>query len=183
MTYRYEEMPWPEVRQAVEHDPVVVLPVGTTEQHGYHLPLMVDYLCADEVARGAVEQVAPRALLMHPVTYSFNEHHLDYPGTISIDPQTIVDYLVCIGRSLAQHRLGRPGPADARERREGRAGFRRGGVAPRQVSRRVPRPGDPPAAGPARRGDVSYASIPGLVRYFVTIASAVQKARAPTVPV
>jgi creatinine amidohydrolase len=82
---------------------VVVLPVGTTEQHGYHLPLMVDYLCADEVARAAVERVAPNALLMHPVAYSFNEHHLDYPGTITIDPHTIVDYVVCIGNSLAHH--------------------------------------------------------------------------------
>jgi creatinine amidohydrolase len=103
MKYKYEELTWPEVREAVAQDPVVVLPVGTTEQHGYHLPLMVDYLCADEVARAAVEQVAPRALLMHPVPYSFNEHHLDYPGTISVDPQTIIDYVVCIGRSLAHH--------------------------------------------------------------------------------
>src|SRR5262245_25634119 len=103
MKYRYEEMSWPEVRQAVEHDPVVVLPVGTTEQHGYHLPLMVDYLCADEVARAAVERVAPRALLMHPVPYSFNEHHMDYPGTIAVDGHTVMDYVVCIGRSLAHH--------------------------------------------------------------------------------
>jgi len=103
MKYRYEEMPWPEVRRAVEHDPVVVLPVGTTEQHGYHLPLMVDYLCADEVARAAVERVAPRALLMHPVPYSFNEHHMDYPGTIAVDGHTVVDYVFCIGRSLAHH--------------------------------------------------------------------------------
>src|SRR5579859_1524589 len=96
-------MTWPEIREAVKMDPVIVLPVGTTEQHGYHLPLMVDYLCAGEVARAAVERSAGHALLMHPVTYSFNEHHLDYPGTISIDPHVIIDYLVCIGQSLAHH--------------------------------------------------------------------------------
>jgi creatinine amidohydrolase len=101
--YRYEEMTWPEVREATRHDPVVVLPVGTTEQHGPHLPLMVDYLCASEIARAAVERTAPHAILMHPVPYSFNEHHLDFPGTISIDPHTIIDYLFCIGRSLAHH--------------------------------------------------------------------------------
>jgi len=101
--YRYEEMTWPEIRDAVQLDPVVVLPVGTTEQHGYHLPVMVDHLCAEEVARAAVERAAPHALLMHPVAYSFNEHHLDYPGTIAVDAHTIIDYVVCIGRSLAHH--------------------------------------------------------------------------------
>lgn len=103
MKYRYEEMTWPEIREAVTVDPVVVLPFGTTEQHGYHLPLMVDYLCANEIARAAVENVAPRALLMHPVVYSFNEHHLDFPGTIAVDEHTIIDYVFNIGRSLAHH--------------------------------------------------------------------------------
>jgi creatinine amidohydrolase len=103
MKVLYEEMSWPEIRAAVARDPVVVLPVGTTEQHGYHLPLMVDYLCAQSVARAAVERVAPDALLMHEVPYSFNEHHLDFPGTIAIDGHTIIDYITCIGRSLAHH--------------------------------------------------------------------------------
>jgi creatinine amidohydrolase len=103
MKYRYEEMTWPEIREAARLNPVVVLPVGTTEQHGYHLPLMVDYLCAGEVARAAVERTAPHAILMHPVPYSFNEHHLDFPGTIAIDAHTIIDYIACIGRSLAHH--------------------------------------------------------------------------------
>jgi creatinine amidohydrolase len=96
-------MSWPEIREAVTRDPVVVLPVGTTEQHGYHLPLMVDYLCAGSVARAAVEAVAPNAILMREVPYSFNEHHLDFPGTIAIDAHTIIDYITCIGTSLAHH--------------------------------------------------------------------------------
>ncbi|HEX5417010.1 MAG TPA: creatininase family protein [Chloroflexota bacterium] len=103
MKYRYDELTWPEIRAAVKQDPVVVLPVGTTEQHGYHLPLMVDSLCAEAIARAAVEQTAPNAILMPTVAYGFNEHHLDYPGTIAIDAHTMIDYIVCIGRSLAHH--------------------------------------------------------------------------------
>lgn len=103
MTYRYEEMSWPQIREAAKSDPVVVLPVGTTEQHGPHLPLMVDYLCAESIGRMAVEKAQPHALLMHPVPYSFNEHHMDFPGTISIDPHTIIDYVSQIGYSLAHH--------------------------------------------------------------------------------
>ncbi|HEV7214868.1 MAG TPA: creatininase family protein [Chloroflexota bacterium] len=109
-TYRYEELSWPQVREAVAQDPVVVLPVGTTEQHGPHLPLMTDYVTAGGIADSAVRRLAeeagegaPPALVMHPVAYSFNEHHLDYPGTIAIDAHTIIDYLACIGRSLAHH--------------------------------------------------------------------------------
>jgi len=109
-TYRYEELSWPQVREAVQHDPVVVLPVGTTEQHGPHLPLMTDYLTAGRLAEDAVRSLADAAgdgpvpaLVMHPVPYSFNEHHMDYPGTIAIDAHTIIDYLACIGRSLAHH--------------------------------------------------------------------------------
>lgn len=103
MSYRYEELSWHQIREVVKSDPVVVLPVGTTEQHGPHLPLMVDYLCAESIGRMAVEQAQPHALLMHPVPYSFNEHHMDFPGTIAIDPHTIIDYISQIGISLAHH--------------------------------------------------------------------------------
>lgn len=108
--YRYEELSWPQVRAAAAHDPVVVLPIGTTEQHGPHLPVMTDYLTAGRIAEAAVRQLAEGAgagpvpaLVMHPVPYSFNEHHMDYPGTIAIDAHTIIDYLFCIGRSVAHH--------------------------------------------------------------------------------
>ena len=40
--YRYEEFTWPEIREAVAENRVAVLPVGTVEQHGPHLPLVTD---------------------------------------------------------------------------------------------------------------------------------------------
>ena len=103
MTYRYDELSWPAVRRAVARDPVVVLPVGTTEQHGYHCPLSVDSICAEGVARAAVERTQPHSLLMPTVTYAFNQNQMDFPGTIAIDTHTIIDYLACIGLSLAHH--------------------------------------------------------------------------------
>ena len=47
------ERTWPEVRAYLEHDDVILLPVGSTEQHGLHLPLMTDAAEAIAVARGA----------------------------------------------------------------------------------------------------------------------------------
>ena len=55
--YKYEEFTWPEIKTAVAQNRVAVLPVGTTEQHGPHLPLVTDVLTATEMSRLAVERV------------------------------------------------------------------------------------------------------------------------------
>ena len=103
MKYRYEEFSWPEIRQAVAGNRVAVLPVGTVEQHGPHLPLVTDVLTATEMSRLAVERDPSKAVLMPPVFYSFNEHHMDFPGTIAVAGETIIRYVTDIGVSLARH--------------------------------------------------------------------------------
>ncbi|HSB17648.1 MAG TPA: creatininase family protein [Bryobacteraceae bacterium] len=103
MKYRYEEFTWPEIREAVAQRRVPVLPVGTVEQHGPHLPLVTDVLCASEMARRAVERIPYEAMLLPPVYYAFNEHHLDFPGTIAIEGPTFINYVTDIGKSLAHH--------------------------------------------------------------------------------
>ncbi|HVW85193.1 MAG TPA: creatininase family protein [Bryobacteraceae bacterium] len=103
MKYRYEEFTWPEIRDAVADNRVAVLPVGTVEQHGPHLPLVTDVLTASEMSRLAVENDPSRAVLLPPVYYSFNEHHMDFPGTIAVEGETIIRYVSDIGRSLARH--------------------------------------------------------------------------------
>jgi creatinine amidohydrolase len=101
--YRYEEFTWPEIRDAVKQQRVAVLPVGTVEQHGPHLPLVTDVLTATEMSRMAVERISAEAVLMPSVYYSFNEHHLDFPGTIAVKGETIINYVTDIGLSLAHH--------------------------------------------------------------------------------
>jgi creatinine amidohydrolase len=101
--YRYEEFTWPEIKQAVAENRVAVLPVGTVEQHGPHLPLVTDVLTAAEMSRMAVERATGAAVLMPSVYYSFNEHHMDFPGTIAVAGETIVRYVTDIGVSLARH--------------------------------------------------------------------------------
>ncbi len=101
--YRYEEFTWPEIREAVAQNRVAVLPVGTVEQHGPHLPLVTDVLTASELSRLAVERIPSEAVLLPPVYYSFNEHHMDFPGTIAVEGPTIINYVTDIGISLARH--------------------------------------------------------------------------------
>lgn len=101
--FRYEELKWPEVGEAALRDPVVVLPVGTMEQHGPHLPLLVDFIIPHRIANDVAELLTPDVIVMPPVVYSFNEHHMDFPGTIAINMYTIIDYVAQIGFSLAHH--------------------------------------------------------------------------------
>ncbi|MEZ5398355.1 MAG: creatininase family protein [Bryobacteraceae bacterium] len=101
--YRYEEFTWPEIRQAVAEERVAVLPVGTIEQHGPHLPLLTDVITATEMSRRAVERIPAEAVLLPSVYYAFNEHHLDFPGTIAVAGDTFIGYVTDIGKSLAHH--------------------------------------------------------------------------------
>jgi creatinine amidohydrolase len=103
MKYRFEEFAWPEIRDAVAQNRVAVLPVGTVEQHGPHLPLVTDVLTATEMSRRAVERIPDAAILLPSVYYSFNEHHMDFPGTIAIQGETVIRYITDIGLSLARH--------------------------------------------------------------------------------
>ncbi len=103
MKYLYHEHTWPEVREAATRKPVCVIPCGTTEQHGPHLPLAVDFITAGLISELAVKRVAPDALLLPTVCYGFNEHHMDFPGTIAIPGQDFINYTAHIGLSLVRH--------------------------------------------------------------------------------
>ncbi len=48
-TYEYNKLTWPEMNDAIEMQKVVILPTGSTEQHGPHLPLDVDLFLVREV--------------------------------------------------------------------------------------------------------------------------------------
>ena len=101
--YYYDKLTWPEMRAAVAEKRVIVLPVGSTEQHGHHLPLDVDnYLCYS-VCEGAARLAPTDLLLMPHLSYGFNWHHIDFPGTIGIGWDNYVRFLLDIIKSLAHH--------------------------------------------------------------------------------
>ena len=101
--YEYDKMTWPEVREAAAQERVVVLPVGTVEQHGPHLPLDVDTFLCQRVCVGAAELVPKKVVLMPALPYGFNWHHIDFPGTIGIAWDTYVRFLLDIIKSVAHH--------------------------------------------------------------------------------
>ncbi len=101
--YRYERLTWPEINEAVDLEKVVVLPLGSTEQHGYHLPLDVDTKLASSVVEEAARRAPESMLVLPPVAYGYTHHVMDFPGTINIEPSHLVGFLLDITRSVAHH--------------------------------------------------------------------------------
>lgn len=99
----YSDHSWPEIKDLVRRNRVVVIPVGSVEDHGPHLPLDTDNLLVWEICVAAARKVPEKALVMPLIPYGFDEHHMDFPGVINVDPFHFINYLVDVGKSIAYH--------------------------------------------------------------------------------
>lgn len=83
-------------------DSTVVVPLGSTEQHGPHLPVCVDAAIVSAIAERAVNDAGEkvRVLLGPTLPFGFSHHHLAFGGTISIALPVYLDVLTEIGKSL-----------------------------------------------------------------------------------
>lgn len=101
-TILLEEMTWPEVKEAVEAGrTTVVVAVGAVEQHGPHLPLLVDAARGDRLAVEVARRLGS-ALVAPTIRIGCSEHHMAFPGTISLRRNTLeaicLDYAVSVSR-------------------------------------------------------------------------------------
>ena len=101
--YQFDELTWPEGNEAVEMGKIPIIPTGAVEQHGHHLPLKVDHLCANAVATEAARLKAEFALVLPPVSYGYVHHVMDFPGSINIHHEHFIQYVLGITKSLAYH--------------------------------------------------------------------------------
>jgi creatinine amidohydrolase len=93
-----------DINALAARDAVVIVPVGSTEQHGPHLPTQVDSLLVGEIARRAARQAAATTpVVVAPTVWSgLAEHHMSLGGTLSLDFVTFLSLLRCICRSLVR---------------------------------------------------------------------------------
>ncbi len=101
--YRYEDLTWPEINEAVEKELIPVLPVGTIEQHGRHLPTKMDMWSAREIADEAARRHPQRLLVMPAIPYGYTTHVMDFPGSITIHHETFIRYVVDVLKSACYH--------------------------------------------------------------------------------
>lgn len=94
---------WTEIDQMPDKENMVILqPVGAIEQHGPHLPLIVDAAISVAVLGKALDQLEAEipAYALPPLYYGKSNEHWHFPGTITLSAQTLIATLMEIGQSL-----------------------------------------------------------------------------------
>jgi creatinine amidohydrolase len=105
------KVPFPEVERVAQSGrALVILPVGVVEEHGAHLPLGLDSYAAEvyaETVAPHLEEKGYEVVVAPTIPYGVARAAIDFPGTLSLEPQTLKSLVVDIGRSLARHGLHR----------------------------------------------------------------------------
>ncbi|HLJ57058.1 MAG TPA: creatininase family protein [Chthonomonadaceae bacterium] len=95
---KYGELNWTQIEDASHK--VVVLPLGSLEQHGYHLPLLTDTMIGAEITRRAEEALGDEAVFLPMLWVGASDHHRAFPGTVSASNHVYVDLLVDMIESI-----------------------------------------------------------------------------------
>lgn len=102
--YLLGELTWPQARARFRETDVALLPVGSVEQHGPHLPLDVDGWDADHLAKQVAAACgAPRPLVLPLIPYGVSYHHDDFSGTLSVGSETLSRLVYEVGMAAARH--------------------------------------------------------------------------------
>lgn len=105
MAYYLSEMTWPEVQEALKTAVLAVIPIGAHEQHGPHMTENCDDVLAEEMARRLVTNLHPYAVMTPTIPFGISIHHIHFPGTITLRPETLTRVLYDVIWSLKQHGL------------------------------------------------------------------------------
>ncbi|GAC1447952.1 MAG: creatininase family protein [Chamaesiphon sp.] len=92
---------WPEVEAYLDQSSGIILPIGSTEQHGPTGLIGTDAICAEAIARGVGDAIG--AMVGPTINVGMALHHTAFPGTISLRPSTMIqlirDYLTCLAKA------------------------------------------------------------------------------------
>jgi creatinine amidohydrolase len=105
--WAYGDMTWKEVNDAVLARRVALIPVAAIEQHGPHLPIDTDNVIAEHYCIEAARRRPDLLVSIPAVPYGYNEHNMSFPGTISIQPETLLRFYFDVGHSLARQGFDR----------------------------------------------------------------------------
>lgn len=105
--YDLTEMTWPEVEEALTTVRMAIVPVGAHEQHGPHMAESCDAVLATEMAKRLAATLYPQVLVTPTVNMGVSPHHLNFPGTISLRPETLLALLRDMVTSLKHHGIDR----------------------------------------------------------------------------
>jgi creatinine amidohydrolase len=97
----FHNLTWTEAREAIKRGAVMILPVGSTEAHGPHLPLATDVIISEEMSHRAAQKLNEQsvdAFALPSIAYSVTDFSADFAGTISIRKETATALLrdICV---------------------------------------------------------------------------------------
>jgi creatinine amidohydrolase len=95
----WHKLSWPELDTLSPEIPVVI-PLGSCEQHGHHLPVSVDTLQVEAIANEVETLLGEKMLLTQTLWLGSSHHHMDFPGTISLLPSVYSQVIRGIAESV-----------------------------------------------------------------------------------
>ncbi len=103
--FELEKMTWEEAKGALREADYILIPIGSNEQHSLHLTLQTDIALAYEVSKRVVEKSTPdlKLLIAPKIPIGWSEHHMHFPGTITLRPETLLALVSDTCESLRRH--------------------------------------------------------------------------------
>src|SRR5579862_1462734 len=105
--YLYQQYTWPELGEVAKRQPVVVLPIGSVEDHGHHLPLDTDNFIISEICEEAARRAQGDILLLPMLPFGYETHHMDFYRTIDIQIEHLLHFVLDVTKGVAHHGLRR----------------------------------------------------------------------------
>src|SRR5919202_3417258 len=100
-------MTWPEAQAALAAADVVIVPTGSTEQHGPGMLLRTDTSIAAAVAERVARRLQPRVVVTPALPVGLSAHHMRFTGTLTLQPDTFGSVVLDVLRSLEAHGVKR----------------------------------------------------------------------------
>lgn len=96
-----QDLKWTDVAEYLKTCDVIMLPVGSTEQHATHMPLGTDTYVAIGLSQDAAERTG--VLIAPPLWYGWSVHHMQFSGSITVRPEILTSLTEDISYSLISH--------------------------------------------------------------------------------
>jgi creatinine amidohydrolase len=99
----WEELTWKDIDKLTKRMKMVIIPTAACEQHGPHLPLSVDVIDCYEIAKRVSAKTG--VPVIPPLVYGCSQSHGDFPGTLSIRPETMIKMICDISEWLYRSKI------------------------------------------------------------------------------
>src|SRR5690606_15627174 len=86
---------------------VILIPIGHTEQHGFHLPLSVDTIIIDAIAKGTVAFGKNKSFTLPVMPYGVSTHRASFAGTMNAGGRAFEDFWMAVIDTLVARGFNR----------------------------------------------------------------------------